>query len=224
MDIAHDVPLAGLTTLGLGGPAKRIVRVVNVGELTAVLDAASANGERVLVLGGGSNLVVGDAGWDGVVIQLAMPAVHIFRTGELGIVNASAGATWDDFVAAMVGAGLAGVECLSGIPGLVGATPMQNVGAYGQEVADTIAFVRAYDREQRAVVKLERGDCGFGYRSSRFKGRDRWIIIDVRFRLAIREHSAPIHYAELCHALGIAAGGTAPLAQVRAAVIALRRG
>ncbi len=128
------------------------------------------------------------------------------------------------FVAHVVEAELAGVECLSGIPGLVGATPIQNVGAYGQEVADTITSVRAYDREARAFVTFTPDACGFGYRSSVFKGKDRWIVVGVTFRLARSTTSVPLRYAELCKALGVADGGRAPLAEVRRTVIELRRG
>ena len=224
MIAAHGVPLAALTTLGIGGPAKRLVDVENVGELQAVLRDAEAAGERVLVLGGGSNLVVGDGGFDGVVIRLAMKSVRISRAGDVGVVSASAGVVWDELVAQTIDAGLAGLECLSGIPGLVGATPMQNVGAYGQEIADTLYFVRAFDRRTGEVVKLERDACGFAYRTSMFKGSDRWIILDTRFVLPPRPDGMPVRYAELARALGVSEGGSAPLARVRETVLALRRG
>jgi UDP-N-acetylmuramate dehydrogenase len=224
VNIQPDVPLAPLTTLGLGGAARRLARVVDVGELETVLREAEAANERVLVLGGGSNLVIGDAGWDGLVIQLAMPEIRVHRHDGFAIVSASAGAVWDDFVAEMVDAKLAGVECLSGIPGQTGATPMQNVGAYGQEVAETIVFVRAYDRVAKEVVTLEPRDCHFGYRTSVFRGSERWIILEVRFQFAIGDRSRPIRYAELSRALDIADGESAPLGEVRDTVIALRRG
>ncbi|MEO9157337.1 MAG: UDP-N-acetylmuramate dehydrogenase [Kofleriaceae bacterium] len=217
----REVALAPLTTLGVGGAAKQFATFASVAELQALL----ATDEPILVLGGGSNVVIGDAGFDGLVIQPANRGVtRIGLFDDFAIVSAFAGVVWDDFVAQMVGEGLAGLECLSGIPGLVGATPMQNVGAYGQEVADTIGFVRAWDRERGELVKLEAADCRFGYRSSRFKGDARWVIDEVRFRLPRRTASLPIHYAELAKALGIAPGGTAPLHHVRETVLALRRG
>ena len=224
MHVEHDVPLGPRTTLGIGGPARRLVTVANVGELTIALGDAEKAGERVLVLGGGSNLVVGDAGWDGLVVVLGMRDVKVRLHEDTAVVSAFAGVPWDDFVAQMVGAGLVGVECLSGIPGQVGATTMQNVGAYGQEVADTLVFVRAYDRETREVVKLEKADCGFSYRSSIFKGSARWVLLEVRFAFPRGTESAPIRYAELSRALGVPDGGTAPLALVRDTVIRLRRG
>jgi UDP-N-acetylmuramate dehydrogenase len=214
MKIERDVPLAPLTTLGLGGPAKRLVRVTSVAELVEVL----ALDERMLVLGGGSNLVVADAGWDGLVVQPALS--RIAHHGD-DRVTVGAGVVWDDFVAQMVADGRGGIESMSGIPGWVGATPIQNVGAYGQEVADTVVGVRAYDRERRAFVKLRRDECGFGYRTSMFKGDPRWIVYEVTFRLPRAELSAPIRYPELTKALG---AERAPLADVRRTVIDLRRG
>jgi UDP-N-acetylmuramate dehydrogenase len=224
MLVAHDVPLAPRTTLGIGGAARRLCTVMDVGELREVLGQAARDGEQVLVLGGGSNLVVGDAGWDGVVITLGRRDVTIARGGDHAIVTAAAGVSWDDLVAQVVGEGLAGVEALSGIPGQVGATPIQNVGAYGQEVADTLVSVTAYDRQADEVVTLPRDACGFGYRNSRFKGGDRHVVLEVAFRLARGPQSAPLRYAELTRALGVSDGGRAPLAAVRETVITLRRG
>ena len=144
--------------------------------------------------------------------------------GDAAIVTAGAGVVWDELVAELVGAGLAGVECLSGIPGRVGATPMQNVGAYGQEVADTIERVRVLDRQTGQVEAMPAAACGFAYRTSVFKGSDRWIVVEVQFRLARGAASAPIRYPELARALGVADGACAPLDEVRRTVIALRRG
>ena len=217
--VERNVPLAPLTTLGLGGPAKSFVRATTLVDLQQAL----ASDERVLVLGGGSNLVVGDAGFDGLVIQIALPGVDVAHDGDHAIVTAGAGVGWDDFVAQMVEQGLAGVECLSGIPGLVGATPMQNVGAYGQEVADTITNVRAIDRRTNTLVDFAPDACRFAYRTSMFKGSDRWVITEVRFRLDRSTQSMPIRYVELAHALGVAEGERAPLATVRGRVIELRR-
>ena len=216
MLVERDVPLATRTTLGIGGAARELARVTSLEELAEALTTDAP----LLVLGGGSNLVVGDAGFAGRVLAIALPGVTI--TGDT--VRVAAGVVWDDFVAEMVAAGRAGVECLSGIPGLVGATPMQNVGAYGQEVADTITCVRAMNRHTREVVELAPAACHFAYRTSAFKGTTRWVITEVDFRLPRAESSAPIRYPELGKALGIAEGGRAPLAQVRDTVIALRRG
>lgn len=223
MHVILDALLAPRTTLGLGGPARRLARVETVGQLSDAL-AARDDAEPVLVLGGGSNLVVRDGGWPGLVIQLAIPGVTIRDHGDHVSVSAFAGVPWDDFVAQMVEARLAGVECLSGIPGLVGATPMQNVGAYGQEVADTIELVRVLDRQTGELESFDPAACGFAYRTSNFKGSERWIVVEVRFRLTRNEDSRPIKYAELARALGIAEGQTAPLTRVRETVIALRRG
>jgi UDP-N-acetylmuramate dehydrogenase len=177
----------------------------------------------VLVLGGGSNLVVGDAGWDGLVVQIGLSVIEVELKSDHAIVTAAAGVVWDDFVAQMVAAELAGIECLSGIPGLVGATPMQNVGAYGQEVADTLVRVRALDRATGELVDVPAAACGFAYRTSRFKGSDRWIIVEVAFRLARSPLSPPLSYPELTRALGIGEGERAPLEEVRRHVIELRR-
>jgi UDP-N-acetylmuramate dehydrogenase len=223
LELAHDVPLASKTTLGIGGPARRLVRVTSVDEIRAALHEASVANEPVLVLGEGSNLVVSDAGWPGLVIEMGESVTVILRDGDFARVIASAGTRWDDFVARMVDAGLAGCECLSGIPGLVGATPMQNVGAYGQEVADTITRVQALERQTGKLVDFTPAQCGFAYRSSAFKGSQHWIIIEVEFRFARSETSMPIKYAELARSLGVPAGGTAPLRDVRERVIDLRR-
>lgn len=220
----NDVPLAPLTTLGVGGRARRFAWIASEPELHEALAEATSDGEPVLVLGGGSNLVIRDGGWDGLVVRLALPGIAIRWDGDTAIVTAAAGVVWDDLVAQMVEAQLAGVECLSGIPGLVGATPMQNVGAYGQEVADTIASVRVLDRQTGEVDTLLAAACGFAYRTSVFKGHDRWIVLEVQFRFARTTESAPIRYPELARALGIEDGGRAPLAEVRRTVIALRRG
>jgi UDP-N-acetylmuramate dehydrogenase len=166
---------------------------------------------------------VRDAGWDGLVLEIALRGVTVRRDEGFALVSAFAGEPWDDFVARMIDERLVGVECLSGIPGLVGATPMQNVGAYGQEVSDTIVAVRAYDRQRGELVTFEPADCAFSYRSSAFRGKDRYVIVEVRFRFPWRDVSAPIAYAELGCALGVPEGAGAPLARVRETVLALRR-
>lgn len=224
LHVEHDVALAPRTTLGIGGRARRFVRVTTEAELLEALTAAEAAGDRVLVLGGGSNLVIRDGGWDGLVVHIALDGLSIEGRPDHALVTAAAGVPWDGFVAHVVDAGLAGVECLSGIPGLVGATPIQNVGAYGQEVADTITAVRVYDRHTRTFETLAPEACGFAYRASRFKGHDRWIVTSVTFRLARGPLAAPIRYPELARALEVSEDGRAPLRQVRDTVIRLRRG
>jgi UDP-N-acetylmuramate dehydrogenase len=219
-----DVPLAPRTTLGVVWSARRFVRVTSVDDLREALRDAEAADERVLLLGGGSNLVVSDAGWDGLAIAMGIEGSTIADDGDHAIVTAGAGVVWDALVAILVDARLAGCECLSGIPGLVGATPMQNVGAYGQEVADTITRVRTLDRQTGTLADITPAQCGFAYRTSVFKGSARWIIVEVEFRLARSATSMPIRYAELAKSLGVPEGGTAPLATVRERVISLRRG
>jgi UDP-N-acetylmuramate dehydrogenase len=213
--------LADLTTLRLGGPAARLVEAADEGAIIAAVRAADAAREPLLLLAGGSNLVVADAGFPGTVLRIAARGVR----ERDGLFEVAAGEPWDPLVARWVGAGLAGVECLAGIPGSVGATPIQNVGAYGQEVAGTIVSVRAYDRLLETVLEVPAEECGFSYRSSAFKRTPgRWVVLAVRFALERRPDSQPVRYAELARALGIAEGGRAPLADVRAAVLALRRG
>jgi UDP-N-acetylmuramate dehydrogenase len=218
------VRLADYTTLRLGGPARRFVRAGTEADLIEAVRAADGGGEPVLILGGGSNLVVADQGFDGTVIQVATQGVH--RDGESGLVTVAAGEDWDAVVAWAVAAGLAGLECLSGIPGLAGATPIQNVGAYGQEVAETITSVRTYDRitGQTSIIPNER--CGFGYRTSVFKRDDvgRHVVLSVMFQLAAQPVSMPVRYPELAAALGVVPGDQVASTEVRSAVIELRRG
>ena len=207
--------LAALTTLGLGGPADRIVTAETEDEL---IDAVAD--DPALVLAGGSNVVIADEGVDGTVVLVRTKGIDV--DGELVVVQA--GEPWDDVVAHCVQTGLAGIECLSGIPGSTGATPIQNVGAYGQDVAQTIAWVRVYDREARAVDTLDAEACRFGYRSSRFKYRDRWTVLAVAFRLTRSSFSLPIRYAELARRLDVPVGYQVELPAARAAVLELRRG
>jgi UDP-N-acetylmuramate dehydrogenase len=215
------VNLSEHTTLGLGGPARRFVRAGTDEDLIEAVRAADSRGEPALILGGGSNLVVADEGFDGVVIQVATRGVR--RDGDL--VTASAGEDWDAVVAWTVAAGLAGLECLSGIPGLAGATPIQNVGAYGQEVAETITAVRTWDRVTGQTSIIPNGRCGFGYRTSVFKRDDarRHVVLGVTFRLAVQPASRPVRYAELAAALGVRIGDQVASTAARSAVIELRR-
>jgi UDP-N-acetylmuramate dehydrogenase len=218
------VPLAPRTTLRLGGPARRLVDAHTADEVVELVTAADAAGEPLLVLGGGSNLVLPDEGFPGLVVAVASRGVTVERAGSAARASAQAGEPWDPFVARTVEEGLAGLEALSGIPGAVGASPVQNVGAYGQEVAQTVEAVRVYDRDDREVRLVPAADCGFGYRTSLFKGSRRWVVLEVVFALEVSPLSTPVRYAELARALGVEVGDRAPLAAVRDAVLALRRG
>ena len=217
--------LADHTTLRLGGPADEWVTVTAEADLAAALDTDLP----VLVLGGGSNLVVADEGFRGRVVEIAtrgvVPDVEDGVSCGGVMVTVAAGEPWDDVVARAVERQWAGIEALSGIPGSVGATPIQNVGAYGQEVSQTIASVRVWDRTLRGVRTFANADCGFGYRTSRFKADPgRHVVLSVTFQLRQGSLGGPIAYAELARTLGIGPGERAPLADVRRAVLALRAG
>jgi len=218
--------LADLTTLRLGGPARRLVRATTEDELVDAVRTADEQGEPLLLVGGGSNLVVGDEGFDGTVVSIATSGIRVEQdTCGGAVVRVAAGESWDALVAHAVEQGWSGVEALSGIPGSVGATPIQNVGAYGQEVADTIASVRCWDRVLRGQRTFAAADCAFGYRTSRFK-RDpgRHVVLEVTFQLPLGDLGAPVRYAELARTLGVEVGSRAPAADVREAVLGLRRG
>ena len=205
------MPLSDFTTLRLGGPAGRLVEARTDAELIAAAGDADA-----LLLAGGSNVVIGDAGVPGTVVRILTRGVA--REGD--VLHVAAGEGWDELVAHAVAEGLAGIECLSGIPGSVGATPIQNVGAYGQEVSDTIVSVRALDRRAGAVVDLAPERCGFAYRDSMFKRTPgAFVILRVSFALRPGGVPGPIRYGELADAVGDAPA----LPQVRDAVLALRR-
>ena len=228
LDRAADAPpssLGAVTTLRLGGPAGTLTVVSEPDEAVAILRTAHADREPVLILAGGSNVVIGDAGFGGRVLLLRTRGVEVIdRDAAAVTVRVAAGEPWDGFVARTVAEGFSGVECLSGIPGSAGATPIQNVGAYGQEVAQTIVAVHAYDRVADRVRTLSAAECGFTYRSSIFKHNDRWLVLHVDFRLAVSAASAPIRYAELARRLGVAAGDAVPLQQARDTVLQLRAG
>ena len=217
--------LAPYTTLGLGGPAAEFVRADSAEQLVSLVAEADRRTRPTLVLGGGSNMVVSDEGFDGLVIQVATRGVAVSRDGEQMLVTVEAGEAWDTLVARAVAEGWSGVECLSGIPGQVGSTPIQNVGAYGQEVSQTIRCVRAYDRRTRHVVDLEGRQCGFSYRDSAFK-RDlsRHVVLAVTYALDLSELSGVVAYRELAARLGVRQGERVPLARAREAVLELRRG
>lgn len=215
--------LAELTTLRLGGPARRIVLAASSEELVSLVAAADAAAEPVLLVGGGSNLVVGDAGWPGLVIQVASDTITRADVDGGQLITVAAGVPWDELVAETVADGLAGLETMSGIPGLTGATPVQNVGAYGSEVADVLTGLRVYDRRSRTVQCWSPEQCEFGFRSSAFKHTERFVVLEVTFRLARSSGSRPVRYLELARRLGIEPGGSAPLEEVRDAVLELRR-
>jgi UDP-N-acetylmuramate dehydrogenase len=210
--------LSEYTTLRLGGPARELVEVQSSEEAVEVLRAAEG---PTLVLAGGSNVVIGDEGFDGTVVVLRGGGIE--QVGD-DLVRVEAGHVWDDFVAWTVANGFSGVECLSGIPGSAGATPIQNVGAYGQEVAQTIAAVRVWDREKDEIRAWTPEECGFAYRQSAFKHNDRYLVLSVDFRLDEGEESQPIAYGELAKRLEVEVGDWAPVHFVREAVIELRRG
>jgi UDP-N-acetylmuramate dehydrogenase len=215
----RDVPLAALTTIGVGGPATDLAAVHSTQELVSVVRAADSARRPLLFLGSGSNVVVADQGFPGLVILIRTQGVA--RDGDR--LRVAAGESWDALVAYAVDRQLAGIECLAGIPGLVGATPIQNVGAYGQEVSDVIARVTTYDRHAGELRELTPDECGFGYRTSRFKGEaGRWVVTEVEFALRPGDESRP-RYGELTRSLGLEAGQTAPVGRVREAVLALRR-
>jgi UDP-N-acetylmuramate dehydrogenase len=241
--VREQVALSEFTTLRLGGLARRFVEAATDEEIIAEVRSADERGEPMLILGGGSNLVISDDGFPGTVIHVATKGIRRddadSANGSGGVaVTVAAGEDWDAVVASCVAERLAGLECLSGIPGLAGATPIQNVGAYGQEVAETITLVRAYDRERGDVVELPACDCGFGYRTSAFKrsarsvaALDGWggftgtfVVLNVVFGLNRSPLSRPVRYRELARRLGLAEGERAPLGDVRAAVLGLRRG
>jgi UDP-N-acetylmuramate dehydrogenase len=220
------VLLADLTTLRLGGPAGRLIEATDEATVVEAVRGADAAGEPLLVLAGGSNVVVADKGFAGTVLRIATRGIERANAPDGRVLlDVQAGEPWDPLVARCVADGLAGVECLSGIPGSVGATPIQNVGAYGQEVAETIRSVRVLDRRSGSVSELDAAACAFTYRSSAFKRTPgRWVVLAVTFSLERSVSSAPIRYAELARALGVELGDRPPLAAVREAVLALRRG
>lgn len=229
MRVDHDVPLSTLTTMRVGGPAARLVRVETTDELVDAVREVDDADEPLLVVGGGSNLVVTDEGFAGTVVRVETTGVRVESDDSCGGANVrvAAGVAWDELVAQTVDEGWAGVETLSGIPGSTGATPIQNVGAYGQEVSDTVAQVRVWDRQAGEVRTFFGFDCGFSYRDSRFKGGDgkggRYVVLDVVFQLRIADLSGPVRYAALAHALDVEPGSRVPLAEAREAVLHQRR-
>jgi len=218
---AEHAPLAPHCTLRIGGPARYLVEATDEPTVVKAVQWAASRALPVRVLGGGSNLVIADEGVDGLVLKIGLRGVTTREVSGAVEVTAAAGEPWDDFVGDTVGRGWAGLECLSGIPGLVGATPIQNVGAYGQEVSDTLTSVRALDRESGRIVTLAPAECGFGYRDSLFKSRapGRYVVLAVTYRLV--PGGAPyLGYADIAREIGTA---SPPLSTVRETVIRVRR-
>jgi UDP-N-acetylmuramate dehydrogenase len=221
--LEREVALAPLTTLGIGGAARWFTRAAAAQEIAAAHRWAADRDEALFVLGGGSNVVIADEGLNGLVMLAAVPGLEFTAAGGDSILRAGAGERWDDVVAAAVGRGLAGLECLSGIPGSVGGTPVQNVGAYGQEVSDTIDRVTVFDRTAGVTATLSNADCRFGYRMSRFKREDagRFIVCDVAFRL--RPGRPTTTYPDVIKYFDRHGLGAPTVADARAAILDIRR-
>lgn len=224
MNVEHYVPLAPRCTLGVGGAARFFVRAQDERSLVEALEWADRGGVLVRVLGSGSNVVIADQGLDALVLRVGLRGRKIREESDKDVeLTVAAGEPWDDVVGYAVGRGFAGIECLSGIPGLVGAAPIQNIGAYGQDVAETVCRVRAYDRMSRAITTLSPDECAFAYRDSIFKSiaPDRYVILDVTFRL--KKGGVPaVRYPELANRLKSDGVGSATLDDVRRTVMTLR--
>lgn len=227
MEFRQRVALAPFTTFHIGGPAAWFAEATSEADIDAAVRFAAERSLRLFVLGGGSNLLVADEGFDGLVLRIALRGVHVeTEDRDTVVMSAAAGEDWDALVARSVEESLAGMECLSGIPGTVGGTPVQNVGAYGQEVSRTIRSVRAYDRHAKSWVDLGADECGFAYRRSRFNhgpDLDRFIVSRVDF--ALRQNApAAVTYADLKQYFAAHGRTTPTLAEVREAVLAIRLG
>ena len=223
MQLQENILLAPLTTLQIGGPARYFVEAMDASEIREALAFAKTRNLPVFVLGGGSNLVVSDRGWPGLVLKVNILGInHRHGDNHTAYFDAGAGEDWDGFVAAAVRHRCSGVECLSGIPGSVGGTPVQNVGAYGQDVSQTIDSVTALDRNTGEEVEIEREDCGFGYRTSIFNTRERGRYIILRVAYALGHSGAPhLEYADL-KTFFAGRPGAPSLSEVREAVLAIR--
>jgi UDP-N-acetylmuramate dehydrogenase len=216
--------LSNFTTLKVGGPAQKIVHAHTEDELVEFVKAADKAGEQVLILGGGSNLLISDAGFAGTVIRVESKGNALdYDACSGGMIEVSAGEDWDKFVALTIEKGFADLESLSGIPGTIGGAPIQNIGAYGHEVSETIARVKAYDRTKGEINTFTNEQCRFSYRNSVFKAEaGRYVILNVAFQLRKGEQSLPITYAELAKFLSVNIGDRAPVVEVRKAVLQLR--
>ncbi len=219
----HEM-LADHTTLRVGGVADRIVLATTEEEILQTVKECDEKEISLLILGGGSNVVISDDGFRGTVLLIRTSGYEVASDACSGaMVTVQAGQNWDEFVQETISKEWYGIEALSGIPGTVGATPIQNVGAYGQEVSQTIAHVRTYDRENREIKTFYFADCQFGYRDSIFKTNpNRFVILQVAFQLRLGDHSAPIEYAELAKNLDVEVGKRSKSAKVREEVLKLR--
>jgi UDP-N-acetylmuramate dehydrogenase len=220
------VPFSALTTMRVGGPAHRLVTVESTDELVDAIREVDDADEPLLVVAGGSNLVISDEGFAGSVVRIATTGVSV-ESADPGsdsvLVRVAAGEVWDDVVVRAIAEGWSGIEALSGIPGCAGATPIQNVGAYGQEVAQAIVSVRVWDRRAHEVLTFTNADCQFTYRSSLFKAEPRYVVLDVLFQLDVTTMSGPVAYADLARALAVEVGERVPTGEAREAVLAQRR-
>ncbi|WP_226345723.1 UDP-N-acetylmuramate dehydrogenase [Agilicoccus flavus] len=230
MRVEENAPLSERTTMRVGGPADRLVTAETTDELVDAVREVDDAGEPLLLVSGGSNLVIADDGFPGSVVAVATRGIRVESSDACSgaTVRVAAGENWDALCAHAVEQGWAGIEALAGIPGLVGATPVQNVGAYGQEVAQTIAQVRVWDRREEAVRTFANADCGFAYRDSLFKasahgGSPRYVVLEVVFQFELADLSRPIAYADLARGLEVEVGERVPLADAREAVLAQRR-
>jgi len=223
MHQSSGTPLSRFTTLRTGGPAKRLVEATTSDEVVTAVTAADQAGEPVLILGGGSNVVISDAGFEGTVVLLRSQGMHVTADDAMAEVTVAAGERWDELVQIAVAESWSGVEALSGIPGLVGGGPIQNIGAYGQQISTMISRVTVLDRQSGQVRTMLPAQCHFNYRHSVFKGTDRYVVLDVTLVLEVSPTSQPLGYAELADVLGAELGQRVPLAAVREAVLGLRR-
>ena len=214
--------LRDYTSLRVGGPAKKFVEVGTESEIIAAIEAAEDS--PILIIGGGTNILVSDSGFEGTVIRITSHSMQSeFDACSGATLTIGAGENWDEFVASTLDRGFAGLETLSGIPGTVGAAPIQNIGAYGHEVSEFITRVRTYDRQAKGVKTFTNSECEFSYRNSHFKAHPgRYVVLDVQFNLRKGELTTAITYAELAKKLGIEVGHKAPIAATRRAVLELR--
>jgi UDP-N-acetylmuramate dehydrogenase len=222
LNIQTNIPLAPLTTLGVGGPARYFAEAQSEAQVLEALSFSDEKGLPLFVLGGGSNLLVSDRGWPGLVLKIGLQGIETQPANEAHIFHAAAGEDWDKFVAQTVEQNFAGLECMSGIPGTVGGTPVQNVGAYGQEVSQSITGVRVLDRTAK-VLDFSNDECRFGYRSSIFntEQRDRYIVLRVSYKLK-RNGPPTLRYADL-HKFFAGVQAPPSLRQVREAVLKIRK-
>ncbi|CAN1523349.1 MurB UDP-N-acetylmuramate dehydrogenase [Candidatus Nanopelagicaceae bacterium] len=214
--------LRDYTSLRVGGPAKKFVEVGTETEIIAAIEAAGDT--PILIIGGGTNILVADTGFEGTVIRITSHSIQSEIDACSGAtLTIGAGENWDEFVATTLERGFAGLETLSGIPGTVGAAPIQNIGAYGHEVSEFITRVRTYDRQAEGLKTFTNAECDFSYRNSHFKAHPgRYVVLDVQFNLRQGEMTTAITYAELAKKLGIEVGEKAPIAATRTAVLELR--